>query len=1352
MRVLGKVLRVAGKTAVGVLIAVALLVGITWSFVQTRRGSELVRRLALPRLNDALAGTLTLRKLAFGGDRLTLEDVAVYDPEGNFVGRVARVDVWFSPLALLRRHVDVSALEIRRPELALVQDARGLNLLRALAPRHPAPAAASPPGAPARGAERGPAIDVHALSITGGTVDYRSSDGGDGRDGGSHLHVADLSVRGAAHVAGPRVAVDAKIRARGGHVEARGAFDTDARSGDANLRAAVRGLALAVDGRVDGGALAAHARVDAVDLAATARALARDFALDRIPMSGNGRLEIDAGGTLEAPSLRAAAHVPALGIGDNRVNGLDAAAHIPDVRAPESLDLDARAASLALGAQRLHGVTVAARTAGRNVSLHAAIAGPQPLRVELAGKRAAGNERSITIGTLAVAYPDATWTLRRPARLSYGDTLALSGFELGAGAQRLAIDLRAAGRSKTAHVVVAHLDLGRLPRALVPPEAGLGGTLDADVHLQDGARPRVVATAALTGGRVRNHRDLSFKLAARLERGRARGQLDARAPGLTAAARFDLPGEWPPRRDAAPIDLDLEIADADLATIAKTLADARGTPAAHVAGHARASIKLDGSIARPRLHATVAGHGLAADGRSMGELAVAANVDGTDKLAARIDVTAPVRAHLEVAAPLSLAALLRRPPTAAALARTPFEASGTLDRLPIEALARLAGQPGRVGGTVSAKLALKGTAGEPQGTLAVDVAGATMPRVPPTDTRLEVDFDGHAVAARARVTRRSRPLVALEGRVEASPGDLAKPARLEAAPISLRAVFGPFALQRLGLPPVTDREPARALNGKLHADLTVDGTIGAPRALFHAQVADVELDKTAVGFAEIEARYAERQAKLDARLTSRGGGTLRATAALKADLGYPAVARAGDLGRAPLEARLDAQRFDLQGLSGVTPELRALGGLLTASVTVQGTVAAPRPTGRLEWTDGVLSILGFGDYRQIHLALHGDDSGVVLDELTTASGSGHARATGNAKRIGVGRYEVTLDTKLQRLPIYSEGQPLAVVSLTSRLRGTAAPPDAKLDLDIDEARVELPDNKRKELQPLAEPHDIVLVEGGAPLNRAQAEKLRALTKAAAAPAGPPAHTPKLRVHVNSPRHLWVTGKDVYLELGVSPDFRVSLGGRTQVFGQVTVHRGRVDVFSRRFDIKSDSTLTFGGSPDHPDLDVRAEHVNTTENVTVVLTAKGPIDKLAITVTSPNRPDLSESQLYTLIVSGRLNLGGGAPGAAPQMQAASILGGVLASKLQSSLSHRLPFDVLTIDVGGEGMRGTTLEAGRYVTDRLYVGYVGRVASDPTRYQNRNAVHLEFQISSRWEIEGEYGDLGTGTADLMWKKSY
>ena len=109
------------------------------------------------------------------------------------------------------------------------------------------------------------------------------------------------------------------------------------------------------------------------------------------------------------------------------------------------------------------------------------------------------------------------------------------------------------------------------------------------------------------------------------------------------------------------------------------------------------------------------------------------------------------------------------------------------------------------------------------------------------------------------------------------------------------------------------------------------------------------------------------------------------------------------------------------------------------------------------------------------------------------------------------------------------------------------------------------------------------------------------------------------------------------------------------------------------------------------------------------------------------------------------------GATASNEAASLIAGVIAGSLQKTLAKHLPLDVLTIDTGGgQGLTGTQLEAGRYVTDRLYVGYVGRIGADPALYQNRNAVHVEYRLTARWQIAGEYGDVGTGSADLMWKK--
>ena len=749
MRTLAKVLRIAGKIAVGVLAAVVLLVAIAWTFLQTRQGGELVRRIALPRVNAALAGTIAVERFTFGGDRVTLENVALTDPDGQFVGRVARVDVWFSPRALLRRHVDLRAVEIRRPELALVQDARGLNLARALAPPHPEAAGPAPADGPAGGGSR-IAIDVRALAVTGGVIDYRSLSGGPHGPGGArgqetHVNVADLSIHGAARLDGDRVSADAAIRVRGGQADARGTFDLRTRRGEATVRAGVRGVGLAADGRLDGDRIAGRARVDATDLAVTARALARDFGLERMPISGHGRLDVECGGTTAKPSLRVSARFPTLGFDDKRAKELEASARIPDLGAPDALDLDVRASSVWLGAQQLRSPAVTARTAGRRVTAHVAIAAPQPLTIDLGGTRAPGDRQTLAVDALEIRYPEATWTLRRRARLSLAGGLALTGFELQR--RRAARRDRSARRRPGADRARRRVPTGSRAAAARAGIAGVGSRRCRRRRRRRagpsgaGARPRVVATAKLAGGRIRGHRDLSLDLQARVERGRASGAFNARAPGIAATARFDLPGEWPPRNARAPIALDVDVTDADLAAVAKTLADAQGVKAARVAGQARASIKVEGRVGEPRVHVDVSGRGLAFGDRRVGDLAVSVSGEGDGQLTARLTSTAPIPVRIDLTTALSVTSVLRHPPTAEALARTPFEIKGTVDRLPLADIARAAGYPARVGGTLSAQLSVTGTPSEPRGTVAADIAGATAQRFPPTDARIELDFD-----------------------------------------------------------------------------------------------------------------------------------------------------------------------------------------------------------------------------------------------------------------------------------------------------------------------------------------------------------------------------------------------------------------------------------------------------------------------------------------------------------------------------------------------------------------------------------------------------------------------------------
>ena len=71
---------------------------------------------------------------------------------------------------------------------------------------------------------------------------------------------------------------------------------------------------------------------------------------------------------------------------------------------------------------------------------------------------------------------------------------------------------------------------------------------------------------------------------------------------------------------------------------------------------------------------------------------------------------------------------------------------------------------------------------------------------------------------------------------------------------------------------------------------------------------------------------------------------------------------------------------------------------------------------------------------------------------------------------------------------------------------------------------------------------------------------------------------------------------------------------------------------------------------------------------------------------------------------------------------------------------------------ESMRLAAVRAGKYVTDRIYVGYTRRFEADPERGENTDEVRVEYQIDKRWTFESRYGSSQAGGASLIWSKEY
>src|SRR6185436_16900099 len=100
---------------------------------------------------------------------------------------------------------------------------------------------------------------------------------------------------------------------------------------------------------------------------------------------------------------------------------------------------------------------------------------------------------------------------------------------------------------------------------------------------------------------------------------------------------------------------------------------------------------------------------------------------------------------------------------------------------------------------------------------------------------------------------------------------------------------------------------------------------------------------------------------------------------------------------------------------------------------------------------------------------------------------------------------------------------------------------------------------------------------------------------------------------------------------------------------------------KRFDVDPGSTVRFTDPPDRPTLAVKATHEARKAGVGVRIAVDGPTDNLDLKLSSPERPELGDTELLTLLATGHLPDEGKGGSATPSTQAMSVLGGVLASQ-------------------------------------------------------------------------------------------
>ena len=548
-----------------------------------------------------------------------------------------------------------------------------------------------------------------------------------------------------------------------------------------------------------------------------------------------------------------------------------------------------------------------------------------------------------------------------------------------------------------------------------------------------------------------------------------------------------------------------------------------------------------------------------------------------------------------------------------------------------------------------------------------------------------------------------------------------------------RALVNGWAGRELALQATITALPAALANsfsaglgaeGTISGKLSVTGTAGDPAARFNAswQSGAVAATRKA-GLGALAARaqgsYAQNVLTLDSSV--RGGGGLDLTA--KGTLGTRPGAALGlrIAGTVPLAL----------GNSSLADRGAALRGALKVEVAVSGTPADPRFAGTVTSEGG-----GFVDpetgivLTDLSLRASVSNQQVTVERLTGKSGDGSVSAKGT---IGIGKgFPADLALTIRKARYVQATLVTARFDADLTVKGgLLAQPELAGALRIDEADITVPEKLPGSSVAVQVKHLHPAAPVAATLAKARLDNPRN-----GGDSGQPRGI-RLAVTIEAPSRIFVRGRGLDAELGG----RLALSGPVSGIvaqGAFQLRRGRLDILTQRITFDH-GNLTFTG-----DLNPTLDFSGTTKSsdVTVTVTVAGHATDPQVTFSSD--PQLPDDEVLARLLFNRsvsqLSPVQLARLAAAASQYAGGSGGGILSRLRESTGLD-DLDVVTDESGN-----MALQAGRYVSDNVYLGVQGGTGADSTK------VTVDLDVTQDVKARAALSPQGSSSVGLFYEHEY
>jgi translocation and assembly module TamB len=543
----------------------------------------------------------------------------------------------------------------------------------------------------------------------------------------------------------------------------------------------------------------------------------------------------------------------------------------------------------------------------------------------------------------------------------------------------------------------------------------------------------------------------------------------------------------------------------------------------------------------------------------------------------------------------------------------------------------------------------------------------------------------------------------------------------------------------------------------LHA--RIEGTRSAPRMQATMALDSGGLGGTSLPGIEASLDWAEDVLAVDGVLTGTRPETGGPPVTLADVTGTVALALPWDslAGPRTLDGTLRVDSLPLESVPTLSAAAADMRGVVRGQVDIGGTLESPDLDGTLAIAGGGVDLIGPGvRLADVTGVLRMDGSTLFVDSLTAVSGGGSLLAAGSVELEGDDGPVADLTVRARRALIanfdLAEGvRADADLRVVGPLTALAVTGTARIREGIFYAHIE--QSPALDLEGY-EAEDAI----------AAAEVIDAVV-----PARGPLSGLRADVAVRVDRNTWIRALDGTAEI-YTPEDGAPLSVRYDpsrdlpaLDGVVHADRGEWAFAGRRFELTTGTATFLRASELDPLLQLTAVHEVVQpgrDPLEILITVGGRLQAPVVTLTSDAQPPLPQTDLLSYLVFGTSSgslmqvggsglMGGGAAqvGALAAQQLASVVVGTLFEEALADIearSGRYGLDVLRITAAElpeelafdayfqNVLRGTQIEAGKYVTPRLFVAARGRTTTEAlpglrTEYRTQHG----FRWTAAWE---------------------